>query len=337
MRLQYNQVEDLVTDEGFLAWYYKNDAQQTAEWENRLANDPALKNLADEAAILLDSLKITEKKVGAKQFNLAEQRLFNNLSSEQGTPVVTLNPPVKRRKWIAWSAAAAVLLAIAGYGTWRYLQPDECCESVYKTAYSEIRTETLPDGSDITLNANTEIRFTSDWKAGTDREVWISGEAFFHVKSTPTQDKFIVHSGNFDVIVTGTQFNVVNRDARNNVLLKSGKVTVRGPGGEEVFMNPGDFLEYAANGLQKKIVSESPVIAWKERKLIFEKTPMKEVAASITEVYGIKVMLPDDSVAAIPVSGIFPNDNLDILLKSLEASQDFEIQKTDKFIQIRNR
>ncbi len=56
------------------------------------------------------------------------------------------------------------------------------------------------------------------WKEGTSREVWLKGEAFFHVSKTPTKARFIVHTERFDVVVTGTQFNVMNRagkDQRN--------------------------------------------------------------------------------------------------------------------------
>lgn len=331
MHINYDRVEDLVTDEGFLAWYHKNNQQQVADWEMRLANDPALKKLAEEATLFLHTIRVSEKNIPAAQLNKAEQRLMNAIDTPQSD---TPSFRIKRMLW--WSAAAAILI-IGAISVWPYLAKTKTGNSVYKTQFSEIRNETLPDGSEVMLNANTELLFDKDWSNGHDREVWISGEAFFHVKSTPSKDKFIVHSGNFDIIVTGTEFNVVNRDIRNNVLLKSGSITVKGKDGSEICLTPGEFLEFAASGLQKKIVNETPVVAWKERKLMFEKTAMREVAASIKEVYGINVVLADESVASIPISGIFPNDNLDIFLKSLEASQDFDIQRSDKSIQIRKR
>lgn len=330
MHINYDRVEDLVTDEGFLAWYYKSNQQQVTEWERRLANDPALKKLADEATLFLDTVRVSEKNIPARQLQQAEQRLMSSLA----TPVSTSPSRVKKMIW--WSAAAAILV-IAAISAWPFLVPAKGASTKYKTQFSEIRNETLPDGSEVTLNANSELLFDNNWSSGNDREVWISGEAFFHVKSTPSKDKFIVHSGNFDIIVTGTQFNVVNRDLRNNVLLKSGSITVKGKDGSEICLTPGEFLEFAASGLQKKIVNETPVVAWKERKLMFEKTAMREVAASIREVYGISVVLADESVASIPISGIFPNDNLDIFLKSLEASQDFDIQRSENSIRIKKR
>ncbi len=44
------------------------------------------------------------------------------------------------------------------------------------------------------------------------------------VKKTTEKRRFIVHTGGMDIIVTGTQFNVVNRDGERNVLLKEGSV-----------------------------------------------------------------------------------------------------------------
>lgn len=50
----------------------------------------------------------------------------------------------------------------------------------------------------------------------------MDGEVFFHVRKTPLKSRFIVHREHFDIIVTGTQFNVSNRHGKDNVLLQEG-------------------------------------------------------------------------------------------------------------------
>ena len=184
------------------------------------------------------------------------------------------------------------------------------------------------------LNANTTLNYKK-WSEGSDREVWVKGEAFFHVKKTAQKTRFIVHTGNFDVVVTGTQFNVIDRNNKNNVLLKEGSVIIQHEG-QEVHMKPGEYVEFNNTGIQKKDINNAPVLAWTEHKFIFEKTPMKEVATLVTELYGVKVTLADEASSSDSISGIMPNDNLDVFIQALEAAK-YDVVKSDKEIQIRRK
>jgi transmembrane sensor len=333
MNLSFNQVEELLGDETFLAWYNKTDAGHITAWDKRIAGDPAQKKLADEAVQILVAIKAKEKPVGDKQLNRAEQRLMNTISTFStvpSAPVIAL-----KQKRTMWWAAAAIFIVATGLGGWQYFSQHN--RSAFQTRYGEIRNELFPDGSQVTLNANTEVTYGKGWQNGKDREVWLKGEAFFEVKKTTEKSRFIVHLANFDVIVTGTKFNVNNRGSKSNVLLKEGSVIIRSPGGKEIFLKPGEFVEYSNGQLQMKTINDILVTSWRDRKFIFEKTPLREVAAALTETYGVKVTLVDDAVAATPISGIFPNDNLDIFLAYLEARDDLEIDKTEKEIVIRKK
>jgi ferric-dicitrate binding protein FerR (iron transport regulator) len=97
----------------------------------------------------------------------------------------------------------------------------------FKTAYGEIKEQQLPDATEVTVNANSRIICSKGWQDGKDREVWMKGEAFFHVRKTPLKSRFIVHTDHFAIIVTGTQFNAVNRGGRANVMLREGSVNLR--------------------------------------------------------------------------------------------------------------
>ena len=323
-----NSIEDLISEEKFLAWYFKTDPQAVAGWNNRLANDPMLKMLVDEAVLLLQTLTIKEEPVDAKRLNIAQEKLakatrFADEHPAQ-TPVVSL-----RSRRIKWWAAAAIIF-VTSISVWQYIRTTG--KLVMQTAYGETRQEVLPDGSQVMLNANTTLNYRK-WKDGTDREVWVNGEAFFHVKKTAQKTKFIVHTGHFDVVVTGTQFNVINRNTRNNVLLTEGSVTIQGKG-QEVQMKPGEFVEFNNTGIQKKDINNAPVLAWTEHKFVFEKTPMKEVAELVADLYGIKVTLANEAAAADSLSGIIPNDNLDEFVQLLTLSK-YDVQKSDKEILIR--
>jgi ferric-dicitrate binding protein FerR (iron transport regulator) len=295
-----------------------------------MANDPMQRKLVNEAVQLLQRITIKEEPVDAQRLKIAQERLAKATNhandSQQATPVVSMRS--RRAKW--WAAAAIIFLT--SLGIWQYIRTTG--KLVMQTAFGETRQEVLPDGSQVMLNANTTLNYRK-WKAGSDREVWVTGEAFFHVKKTAQKTRFIVHTGHFDVVVTGTQFNVINRNSKNNVLLTEGNVTIQGKG-QDVQMKPGEFVEFNNTGIKKKDVNNAPVLAWTEHRFIFEKTPMKEVAELVTDLYGIKVTLAYEAAATDSLSGIIPSDNLDEFVQLLTFSG-HDVEKTEKEILIRKR
>ena len=332
MDVTRNTIEELLSDESFLAWYFKTDPLATEKWNNSIAHNPAQRKLVDEAVQLLQTITVKEQPVDVQRQKNAENRLINatvNIDDDQGlAPVVAIKP--RKYKW--WAVAAIIFLT--SLGVWQYYSHTSG-KLILQTAYGETRQDVLPDGSQVMLNANTTLNY-KNWREGSDREVWVNGEAFFHVKKTAQKTKFIVHTGNFDVVVTGTQFNVISRSNKNNVLLKEGSVTVQ-RNGHELNMKPGDYIEFNNTGIQKKTVDNAPVLAWTEHKFIFNNTPMKEVALLVTELYGIKVTLADDSSSVGTISGIMLNDNLDVLVQALNALTEYDVIKLDNEILIRKK
>jgi len=78
--------------------------------------------------------------------------------------------------------------------------------------YNELRTPrgggyrlTLVDGTSVWLNAGSSLRFPVTFNDSI-RKVYLEGEAYFEVDHN--SDPFIINSGNMDVRVLGTSFNV---------------------------------------------------------------------------------------------------------------------------------
>jgi transmembrane sensor len=332
MQMNSKNVDELLNDDGFLAWYFKTDQAKIVFWDDLIKNNPGQKKLVDEAVSIIEAIKVKEGKVDSGE---AVSRLFEKINETGSSQPAKVIPIENRRTWLRW-AAAAVFLVIIGVGAYTYFQRGK---PGFETNYAEIRQESLPDGSQVTLNANSKLVFNKNWQKEkeNDREVWLDGEAFFQVQKTPRKSKFIVHTSHFDIIVTGTEFNVVNRNEKTNVLLKEGSVLIRGANGENISMKPGDFVEFSNNQVQPKTAKDNQVLAWKERKFIFEKTPMKEVGANIEDLYGISVTFGDTTAATDSISAILPNDNLDVFLQSLEAAQNYEITKNNEGILIRTK
>jgi len=246
---------------------------------------------------------------------------------------------IRRRGLIrmAGMAAAACLVLYAGITAWEGKKA-----SVY-AGIGEKLEKTLPDGSLVIMNSDTRLRFSNDLPALPKREVWMRGEAFFKVSRTPDAKPFIVHTEHFDVEVTGTQFNLNSGNDSSSILLTEGSVNLLMPDGRKIRMIPGTYfstdgsspeLAQKENDVPVRVEKPAAVLSWLDKNLVFEDMPLRDVARQIELIYRVKIKLGSESVASRRITGILPNENLDILLRSLEATTDFTIVQENDIVNI---
>lgn len=303
-------IEDLLSDESFLAWYFKTDPSAVQQWEEWITAGAANRTLSEEAVRCLDGLRWQERPLPPEQLTEAINRLLEGI-----------RPKRRITAAVRWVAAAAVVVLVMLYGIRSWSTQKE----TLKTAYGEVRSGRLPDGTEIVASAATSVVYPKNWQDGQDREVWLKGEAFFHVSKTPRRSRFIVHTDHFDILVTGTKFNATNRPEQNNILLEEGSVTLQAAGSAPLSLRPGDFAAYRDGRLIKEVVKNDSVLAWKEHKLIFDSTSVRQLVGIIHEYYGVTVQPADEATASKTISGMLSNDNLDVLLSALEATGDFTV------------
>jgi ferric-dicitrate binding protein FerR (iron transport regulator) len=189
----------------------------------------------------------------------------------------------------------------------------------------------LPDGSMAWLNAESTIRFPVPFNPK-KRVVELQGEAFFDVSENPSVP-FEVHTEYIRVLVTGTQFNVKSfgEDDAVEVVLKDGRVCLgTGKQGAEnsAAMNPGEravFLKETGKLAVKKEKIDK-YIAWQQGKLVFDETPMTEVAEKLERWYGVDVEVNDPEVRRYRINTTFDNNPLHQVLELLALSSPIDIR-----------
>lgn len=232
---------------------------------------------------------------------------------------------LRGRLWaFKWAAAASVALVMGAYllsDFWFYKQ--------YETGYGEIRTVVLPDSSRVTLNANSVLSIPRFGFGGGTREVKLQGEAEFAVKHTVDHSKFIVRTPDkLEVKVLGTEFIVYSRERGSKVVLSQGSVQLRSLNGlnpKPMLMKPGDVATMSTLGTLTLKHSESLSAhqAWKQRRFMFENTPVSEIAYQISEHFGVNVVVADSTLARRTIGGTFnasdPANVLKVLSDVLNA------------------
>jgi transmembrane sensor len=202
--------------------------------------------------------------------------------------------------------------------------------TIESTSYGKTKELTLPDGSIVSLNSNSSIKYKTHWSATESRTIELQGEAFFSVTHTTSHQKFIVKAGKLSVEVLGTEFNVLSRKSRSFVVLKKGKVKLEVSGEKEFIMKPGELVELSASqSVRKQLVNPELYSSWRNNVLTFNATPLMEIARVIEENYDLKISIPDQTLAAERFTGAIPvNEDIDVLLTMLSKSYQFEIEKT---------
>ena len=107
----------------------------------------------------------------------------------------------------------------------------------------------LSDGTEVLLNSDSRLSYPTVFK-GKERVVSLEGEAYFNVTKN-TEHPFIVKSGNVQVRVLGTEFNMCSYTPDNvRVTLIEGKVAVSDTCGlQTVEMKPGQSAQLVSDGI----------------------------------------------------------------------------------------
>lgn len=209
--------------------------------------------------------------------------------------------PAPRRRWLAAGALAAGLAILTLLGPMQGLLDGADLSS----PTGDLITSTQPDGSVITLNADSAIR--ADFSAAHRRIVLVEGEAFFQV--TPNEARpFTVQATDTVVTVTGTAFGTRIGTGTVIVEVEEGSVAVATPGrSESVRLAPGDRLSVDRDTGSVKVTSvpTSHIAAWRRHLLIAEGERLGDVLDRIRPHYRGMVLTSDDALLDRPVSGVF--------------------------------
>ncbi|WP_316839842.1 FecR family protein [Pedobacter gandavensis] len=270
-----------------------------------------------------------------ERIDAAWEKLAPMLNEPEEIPVRKLKPWFNKKI----IAAAAMLILMSTIGLW-FLKGQNA-EVQYLTKYGQTLRVLLPDSSVVMLNGNSRLSYRKEWAKDGDREVKVDGEAYFSVKHTRSHQRFFVRMPDqLSVEVLGTEFNISTRNHDTRVVLNSGKIDFHMEGLPDqqtriVQMKPGDLVEYQSNkkSYTKRIVDPAIYSSWKTDRLVFDKTPLKEVLNTLRNTYGLEIEVENPTMLDMNLSGSAPTTNVDILIQALSATFNINfIKKGDTLI-----
>jgi transmembrane sensor len=253
-------------------------------------------------------------------------------------------PPAGR-----WRSGVAVLLAtlvVGGTASISLRMYSESSEwSSASTTIGNYRRLPLSDGSTLELNTNTEIRYRlSEQVRLLDLT---AGEARFRV-AHDTRRPFVVLARDTVIRAVGTEFTVrIRENGKVDVMVADGVVAVshrrRKSAVSELLHGPIVSLEGGTAVPEKKMVTDDggrfafvemsrarmeAHDAWRNNMLVFDGTPLAEVAAEFNRYNRRKLLIADPSIEGVLIGGRYrPRDVEGFLLKLSEVMKVRVVEK----------
>jgi transmembrane sensor len=233
--------------------------------------------------------------------------------------------------------AASILVILAfSYGGWRFIS-----QKSVTTGLAETSQITLPDGTHITLNADSKLIYPKNY-GKKNREVNLQGEAYFEVKKNP-QMPFIIRLEGAEVKVLGTSFNVKAYKSYSNieVTVTEGKVCVykKGLEQERVVITKGEQVIYHKQSqiLQKQDNANRNFISWKTHTMIFENDSLSNIVRTLNSVYHKDFIIQNTQLNNCTVTTRFENKDLTSVLKILQSTLDISFEEKEGKIVIKGK
>jgi transmembrane sensor len=235
------------------------------------------------------------------------------------------------------SVAALVVLVVAVIA-YRFLpgvlRPDVPTIR-YATAVGEIRTLTLPDGSEVRLNTNSAVRVAFPGKA---RVIQLDGEAYFKVAHDP-QRPFVVYAGRFSVKALGTAFAVHALENGVDLTVTAGHVELasfKEPPQDVASRGvaPTDDAETRVpllKGQHAYFRGESKVIenldtqaleerlSWRDGMLIFDNDRLSDIVAELNRYSTTRIVISEPAIQDLRLGGYFKVQDIGSILDTLHG------------------
>ena len=279
----------------------------SATWQHTELHDlPAISDLDGEWAQLQPHLRFESEAIKKERSSTH----FNGILEKYGQIFGSRLRP-------AIVLAIALLMFFAIF----YILKNRSIKPEYVEIFTGNKQQTeyaFSDSSKARLNSGSSIKFLNIF-SDTLREVYLTGEAFFEV--TPDDRPFVVVTENSKTRVMGTQFNVWNRGTQTRVIVKNGKVRFSSLSNRnrsvELSNDQMSWIAKNSSPVAPQFVDSNYLLGWLDGRIVFEKTPLKEIIAELERSFDVTIVLEDVELQDHTITANFSSSSLETMIESI--------------------
>lgn len=289
-------------------------------------------------------------------WNRVKNRHYRNEARQQHA--LHHKPPFAWNTLLKYAAVIAFIFALGIIGFRSFTANRQSAEVVWNTVeapYGSRSKVTLADGTQVWLNAGSELKYASSFGLR-DREVYLTGEAYFSV--THSKKQFVVNTSYIEVRVHGTEFNVkaYKEEKYVQTTLVKGSVSIvkkypTRSGKHKITLKPNQTATFnilskaqgaglekrqEANGKGKAEELEvatniNPVLytSWKDTKWLIEGERLSSLAKKLERRYNVIISFESKSLEKYRFTGTLTDETLDQVLHVIQLSAPIRYEIND--------
>lgn len=304
------------------------------EWLSQPANQAYFDRLKQLHAKVTHSHSATPANVDVD----AAWQKVEGRTTKKGKPKLTVEK--RATDTSLWLKIAAVL--VIGFSIFWWVSNDTVNPAqtvAFKTMKATNNTllVSLPDGSRVTLNANSSITYPETFE-GNVRDVSLDGEAFFDI-SRDTTKPFTIQTGDASIRVLGTSF-LVKEDKESGVavFVKTGKVqlykTEQKQAAVVLIKGEQGFLPKTEGNPVKQPIENINYLSQYDKVLRFENTPLRLVLKDLEKQYKVNFKVERTTIEGCKITAKFEESTLNEILETLKIYFRWEIQQNNDTVTI---
>ncbi|KDN54808.1 FecR family protein [Flavobacterium seoulense] len=313
-RNQYIEIEDFLADESFRLWMKSGNDHDG--WEEWTLEHPSRAKLVEEARLWLLAMKVSESNVSPDEVDAALQKTWMKIEKvEQERKMEQKIIQLWNTSWFKKVAAVLVIGLLSFYtynnyfvekGNSYYEQiiantdDDGLLEQINNSNKPQIIT--LSDGSSVLLQPKSKLSYPKIFR-GNERNVYLSGEAFFEISKNPKKP-FFVHANEIVTKVVGTSFRIKAYAEQSDVevLVRTGKVEVNSKkmNQKEMVLLPNQALRFERKNqtfdkitdITKDKSINNSVQSIEQLSFEFTDIPVAQIFKTIEQAYSVEIDFP---------------------------------------------
>lgn len=279
-----------------------------------------------------------------------KRSVFQHIEAGNQERIRPLKPNKHNNSWAVKAVAMVSVFIIALSLTFNIEstktaapQPEKLPLQQRNLAYGQTSTFRFSDGSVITLNGGSSLKFPEQFEKD-KREVYLEGEAYFDIAPDKYRP-FLVHVGSTTTRVLGTSFNIkaYDNDKEMQIAVVEGKVGVTSNSApstknpeEQIVLEKNQWATYHRSGTLVE-QGEGDIweqIAWKDQVLIFNNKPFSEVAKMLERWYGTEIIIKGKELKDAKLKGKHKSMSLEQVLQSIQFVLGIEYTIEDQVVTI---
>ncbi|MEM6801415.1 MAG: FecR domain-containing protein [Bacteroidota bacterium] len=313
--------EELISSESFQKYVLNPGEEEIKFWSEYLSRYPEQKESIQEAKNWILALG---SRVDKAEVEIEYQKFTRSLQTKAYAK--TKVRPFQRTRLVLGAAAMISLMLL---GVWAVQKYSKAEFKSIQTQFGEMQSFRLSDGSEVHLNANSQVHFAKSWEGEELRELWIEGEGFFDIAHDPSK-AFVVHTPQGDIKVLGTSFNVFQRNKELDVTLIEGKVRLNLADKKTINMQAGEQVKVAGGNISKERVDTEPITAWKFDKMIFKEASIANIINRLKVEFDWDIQVKRPEILDKKISAKIPKNDPGILMEALGELYELEVKQLGK-------